>query len=256
MIVEHARVSGSLPFFDRKFQRRHGLRRHRGEKLPVVQVGCLGQEDFDFIQKHSSDVILVWCGKDIKDQAALSPEQRYMFRAGVHHVAISNFIEASLNTCGTKYKKVPVNFTPLTRFAPSSPGLSVYVYAPEGGEEKYGWNMAQEVLRELPGTSVFRAGLEWSPKDMIRLYKRMFIGLRLLDHDGLSNTVVELGLTGRRCVWNGDTPNAIPYKNMADVVAAIKAEQESPPDPEKVAAEMRAYLDIGRDWLDTEYYND
>ena len=87
------------------------------------------------------------------------------------------------------------------------------------------------------------------------MYRRCFIGMRLTEHDGLAHTVTELGLMGRRCVWNGGSPNAIPYKNVDDVVVAIEAERECLPDPEMVAEEMRAYLDIGTDWLDTEWYD-
>ena len=60
---------------------------------------------------------------------------------------------------------------------------------------------------------------------LVDVYKKCFIGLRLTKHDGLSNTVVELGLSGRRCVWNGGSPNAVRWSTVDSVVEAIKAEQ-------------------------------
>jgi hypothetical protein len=41
-----------------------------------------------------------------------------------------------------------------------------------------------------------------------------------------------------------------------DVVEAVIRERDHPADPEAVAVAMRAYLDIGDDWLHTEYYDD
>jgi len=90
---------------------------------------------------------------------------------------------------------------------------------------------------------------------MHEVYTKCFIGLRLTAHDGFPNTVAELGLMGRKCAWNGASPNAIPWQSVDDLVAAIRTESESiGQENAELAARVRGYLDIGRDWLSPEYY--
>jgi hypothetical protein len=91
--------------------------------------------------------------------------------------------------------------------------------------------------------------------EMPEIYKQCFMGLRLNAHDGLSNTVMELGLMGRMCVWNGGSPNAIPWNTINDVVAAIYKEQQYIGTTNYMVAEVtKKYLDIGTAWLDTDFY--
>ena len=64
----------------------------------------------------------------------------------------------------------------------------------------------------------------------------------------------ELGLMGRRVVWNGNTPNAINYRTVSDIVKIIKNESNymgkfTP----KVATEVKEYLQFRDDWLDTDF---
>jgi len=90
---------------------------------------------------------------------------------------------------------------------------------------------------------------------MSGVYDKCFMGIRLTPHDGLPNTVVELGLMGRRCVWNGNLPNAIPWMKDADIIEAVSKEKDrigqSFPD---IRASMLNHISIGDEWLDTGYY--
>ena len=81
-------------------------------------------------------------------------------------------------------------------------------------------------------------------------YKSCFIGLRLTTHDGLPNTICELGLMGRRCIYNGQLPHSIPYSNADDIVESIEREFKSRnEDNTLIANDMYDYLNIGDDWL-------
>ena len=79
------------------------------------------------------------------------------------------------------------------------------------------------------------------------------MGLRPIEHDGLSNTVSELGLMGRRVIWNGDTPNAINYTSKEEIVELVKQEYENRHslDYQKLGDEMLDYLDV-EDFLDID----
>ena len=142
------------------------------------------------------------------------------------------------------------------RFPVVPRGPDVYVYSAHKQPELYGAHIVDRVRRALPALR-FRLcystppGNE-APDDMPRIYAECFIGLRLTPHDGLPNTVIELGAMGRRSIWNGDAPGAIPWQTEAHVVAAILEESRTIGATDaKLAAEMRAWLDDApRDWLE------
>jgi hypothetical protein len=89
------------------------------------------------------------------------------------------------------------------------------------------------------------------------IYKQCFCGLRLTRHDGLSNTVVELGLMGRRCFWNGGSPNQITWsENKVDAIVKRLYEERKLVGKvnTEVATATKNWLDIGEEWLDTSFY--
>ena len=139
-------------------------------------------------------------------------------------------------------------------------GHKVYVYGgPESGvrAEFYGLNHLAEIQQQLPDVN-FVIGHTSPPtfayEQMASIYQDCLMGLRLTPHDGCSNTVVELGLMGRRCVWNGDLPNAIPWRTTVDVVSAIKHQRALQGSTNAyLAAETRAAI-ANQDWLLTETY--
>jgi len=53
----------------------------------------------------------------------------------------------------------------------------------------------------------------YNKKDLINIYSKCFIGLRLTNNDGNANTIQELGLMGIRCIHIDNIfPNVITYK--------------------------------------------
>jgi hypothetical protein len=98
---------------------------------------------------------------------------------------------------------------------------------------------------------------DYSRQDLLEVYKKCFLGLRLTQHDVVANTACEMGLMGRRMIWNGDLPNAIHYENNVDKIAELirkEWENRSILDYKKTAQDVYDYLDVGEDWLDTGYY--
>ena len=96
---------------------------------------------------------------------------------------------------------------------------------------------------------------DYPKEELFELYKKCFIGLRLTGHDGFPNTVAELGLRGRRCVFNDDVPTAISWQDAVSVVKIIENEKRLTPGPQKVAQDMYDYLDISYDFLEEDYWS-
>ena len=94
----------------------------------------------------------------------------------------------------------------------------------------------------------------------MELYKKCFIGLRFTSHDGLSNTVCEMGAMGRKMINNGDTPNCIPYdlNNIDKIVDDINQEYERSRGDlfraSVISNQVNEFLNIGDDFLNTEFY--
>ena len=87
------------------------------------------------------------------------------------------------------------------------------------------------------------------------LYRKCFMGLRLTPHDGCSCTAIELGLMGRRIVWNGDSPNAIKWRTLDDVAAAIREEMKLIGQTrERVREDVEKFINVPDYWLDTDFY--
>ena len=90
---------------------------------------------------------------------------------------------------------------------------------------------------------------------MPEIYKSSFIGLRLTPHDGLPETVLEMGMMGRRCVWNGDFPGCYRWETEQDIIDAILKERENIGKTNyKLVEDINNYMEQGNDWLKTKYY--
>ena len=80
---------------------------------------------------------------------------------------------------------------------------------------------------------------------MPETYSKCFIGLRLVPYDGLGSTVQELGLMGIRCVHNGNSPSALNYKNIDDIIKHIENEAKTiGSKDEELAKKVNEYLTI------------
>ena len=86
--------------------------------------------------------------------------------------------------------------------------------------------------------------------ELEKIYESCFIGLRLTKHDGLPNTVLEMGLMGRKCLHNGNTPNSLNYESVDDIIKHIDAEySKRHENSENVVDDVYDFLNIGEEWL-------
>ena len=90
---------------------------------------------------------------------------------------------------------------------------------------------------------------------MPSLYNKCFIGLRLVPHDGLASTVQELGLMGIKCVHNGNSPSALNYNTISDILSHIEKEAKTiGTKDEKLAEEVKKYLTIPNTFFNVDTY--
>jgi len=201
--------------------------------------------DIRALKRHNSLAVIIWTGGDANDQLwgsqVIKTFAWVRSQPHIFSISISDFIARSLDRHGVRHLRFP--FYPLnySLFAPVPNGDAVYFYGPTNhyGLEYVVKNVAPHIS-DIPIIYARHKAHAHLPKTYLNVsfhvfdtaealithaYKRAFIGLRLTTHDGLAASVQEMGLMGRRTIWNGGTPSAIPWTNWMDIVASIRSEQ-------------------------------
>lgn len=252
--ILQCRVSPVIRFFQTAFLKTYGLKNYHTSRQPAFFLGCYPQ-DIKAINSHRSIAVIIWGGSDairLRSRAAI---RRVASKANVFNVASSNFIAADLEAAGIPYKHLPVCATDPSPYSPCPMGDSVYAYVANSHPEFYGGSTIDILARET-GIPIIRCNHQtFTRSQMAEVYSRCFIGLRLVPHDANSCTAIELGLMGRRVVWNGGSPNAIPYRSFSDIMEAIRVERERKGHEEEIARLTREYINIGNDWKAVRWHS-
>ena len=238
-------------------KKKYNLSEARDRNKPILFFGCYGSQIKTALKwAEKTKVLIWWSGSDIT----------YVFRnndyAGIvrnhpniYHIATNSFIEKDLKLLNFKYKKVPLISQFIDDFKPCPLGDAIYIY--KARQAGYcGRDNFRKIETAFPNQRFIIANSHhvMTQQQLKEAYKDSYLSLRLLAHDGLSHTVCELGLMGRKVIYNGDTPNSINFTNINDVINSIGQVATTGYDPYKVAQEMYDYLNVGEDWLNTEYY--
>jgi len=255
MQILQARTSSALEFFEAEFLRKYGLRAYDSQTDPALFFGCYGKQDIEVIRKHRSFKVVLWGGSD-----AMNPKNIRAVRgaSGCFHVAISRFVESDLARLRVPCVRLPISPRLLGKdFAPCPKGPSIYVYTSAERPGFYGAEMVERLRQKYSSTPfIVCTASSHNTARLIQVYRECFLGLRLVPHDGLSNTVIELGLMGRKTVHNGDLPGSLPYSSFDDICGHIEKERQQVGRSDAALAHAtRRYLELPSDWLTTEFYS-
>jgi len=256
MRIKQAFTSSIVGSFRNRINNKYGFSNYSSKDEPAVFFGCY-QKDTNLILAHNSLAVVVWRGGDGRHLNRRQEVYDRIFRKkNIKHIAISSFIAKDLNKCNVPYIFLPICHVPSNQFQPVELGNKIYIYNYMRRRSLYGQEIIDEVLSRLSDIEIFPTKWGKFPlENMQGVYSQCFIGLRPIKHDGLSNTVIELGLTGRRCIYNGDLPNAIHWETVDDIVSSIREEYKKVGTKnEIVAKEVLDYITISDDWLYTEFY--
>lgn len=248
-----------LRFFKPTVFKKYGFTDYSNFAAPTVFWGMYPSSRRKLIS-HRGFAVVVWRGSD-----SINIHKQTSFvqwckdhHERVKHIAISNFIEDDLRKAGLPFVSLPItsaDFTPC-HLMPRGDKIYTYTSKPGSGLIDYGLRMANEVSRKT-GIPLIVAHSESMPRTRLinEAYRNCFIGLRLLAHDGLSNSVMEMGLCGRQVVTNLQTPNALPYRDVKDVIGIVQRSFAlRKEDNQQIAIDMQNFINISTDWLDTKYW--
>lgn len=266
--IKQAYIASCVRSFEAEFRSKFELEPYKDPNTPAVFFGCYPpakanrRPDISLVAQHRALGIVVWCGGDAMYAAGARKRDyaKVFSNPNIRHVAMSRFISNDLSSLGVKHIQLPICPTIEVDYAPTPLGPHVYIYlGAHANTEFYGGSVFKAVKAALPQFS-YEICYSGPPdhhllSEMPQIYSRCFIGLRLTKHDGLANTVVQLGLMGRRCIWNGGLPNCIPWSNTQDVVSAILEESKHIGETNTdVADGVRTALKLPPDWLHNTYW--
>lgn len=221
-------LSESVKFFRPVYDGRFGLtcvnETGYDPTAPCVFLGIYRTEDLARFFNHQGKRIILWFGADAQK---LDVVKTISLVDKVKHISTSCYIDHVLKSIGVDPFYTPLPMTIPERWVnpnapPAALGNKVYCYAPN---EVYGRSLAKEVAKNINFEMLLTDSCKhYAPEELKKMYEQSFIGIRLRDFDGIAASVQEMGLMGRRSVWNGQTPSAIKWNTLEDVVTAINNE--------------------------------
>ncbi len=219
-------ISKSLEGLEFGLIAKHGLVPYVDRTEQTIFFGMYRWEDFHAFLHHKGRKLIVFFGSDALDL----PDEWTDDLKGVEIAANSERVKQTLESKGIEVQRlIPVNPTLSEQWQCVPKGDNVYWY---GGNapEFYGLQIIEEIKERLPGIQ-FQTTMhgEFNQAELKDIYADCFLNLRLTPHDGCPNTNLQMGLMGRRSVFNGDLPESIKWdpSDIEGLCQIIKTEYDN-----------------------------
>lgn len=229
-------ISQSLRRFERKIKQEFSLLNYYSTTETVVFFGCYNQTDYTYLQRHKGKILLIWGGTDcyvlekqIGNKNGRHNKYKVLNGNKITHIAISQQIYDKLKNI-YNFQNVQYIHLKLLNYqsyvlTERKIGDSIYIYTSsdvQRAKEVYGSTYYQEIRKRLPDYNFIIAYGQYDEQEMIKIYQKCFIGLRLTTFDGSANTVQELAMLGIPCFHNGEFDFSLKWHNVEDIVQKIK----------------------------------
>lgn len=270
MRIRQIYTSKSLRHFEGRMKKKYQLQSYVSKESPAIFYGVFCSS-VPVIHAHRSLGVVLWAGTDaqmLRDWVVDGKEfprcqqvEGFLSKPNLRHVCRSQQLREDLELSGVScvFRRVSPVLTELFSVRPL--GSCVYSYGSEYNRNKYGGDVIDQLRDRFPDLTFLSrdVGEGCVPYEkMSHVYERCFLGLRLTKHDGLPNSVIEMGLMGRPSVFNGDLPGSISWENVDDVARIIDLHKVNVGQcgDVQLSTRMRDELCISDDWLKTETYGE
>lgn len=239
------------------FFKKYSLKKYNNPNKPSIFFSLW---NYSSIKYHKSFALIIWRGSDILKMERVLKSIRK--KKNIYHVAISSYISNDLKKYGIDHKFIPIVGVNNKYFKPTLMGNEIYTYIPNSNSLKYypryGMNIIDKIRKKCKyKINIMKNCNQYTKEELVKIYNRCFCGLRMTKHDGLPNQVIEMGLMGRKSFYNGDIPGSIKWnkKDIRDIVENIEKEANKIGTINLDYAEkIKKFVDIGEDWLCTEFW--
>jgi len=277
----------SKDFFQPNLRKKFDLEQYNPRtdlNRPLLVFGCGAPALKKLVMSHQGFCVILWTGSDTLKLHAFPPFLEFCKNntSRVFHMTYSHWCKVDLDHWGIPYTERLIVPTDITKFNfEKQTDGDIYHYGNKNRIWYYGTTMVEKIEErwlkdtQKPGFS-YATFWSYSPEELYQVYTEALLGVRLTEHDGIAGSVIEMGLMGRRTIYNGDHPSAIhyspnPYTKYTPEVAErwvyqdetiinrvmelIVDELTNRPQPDKLLAEeMKEYVHDDLKWLDTKYY--
>ena len=253
MDFRNIKISKDIKFFSDKILKTYpNLIDNYNINKPCIFFGCYSEEDFTHIANHKSYGLIIWGGSDSMNQNFLS-KVKNLDENKFFSIAQSKWIQDDLNRKSLRNAFRPWYCLNKSNFKPVPKGNKIYIYMP--GEiytqKRYGLDIFNEIKSSIPSYEFIIGDGNIPYSEIFNAYKQCFIGLRLGKHDGLGSTVQELGLMGIKTVHNGQSPSALNYNSVNDILNKIEEESKLIGSVDfELAKEVNYFLTIEDEFFD------
>lgn len=192
---------------------------------PALFFGLYNKEDIKNLINHKGKKAIIWGGTDINSNKRLKNIELIKTLDIDTHYAISKNIEERLKELNIKYIYLDFNLVDKNIFKKiDNFGDKIYIYNgfSKGNEKIYNKELYESIIKKLPEYKFILSNeLKLKNKEMMNIYKKCFIGLRLTKNDGNANTVQEFEQIGIPIIHNF-SDYGIKWKSQEDIVLNIK----------------------------------
>lgn len=234
--------SNGVNFFDKKIRDNLKLEKYTDINKPVLFFGSYraNLENKKKYNGHKGKCIFVLTGSDISPYVS-SYKKNYlenidffekMDKERCKIITISNYQSLLLKKHNIPHTNINIGWTINNNFSPIPKGNHIYIYSAYHNPNYYGEYIYEEIYTRLKNKYNFIIAGATTPSSSIKkknkvetltqkliksypepfdIYKKCFIGLRLVPFDGNANTVKEMGICGIRVIHNGQDKNCISW---------------------------------------------
>jgi hypothetical protein len=254
MNFENIHISHGIQFFKKQILKTYpNLKLGWDPNKPCIFFGIYNQNDINAILNHKSQGLIIWGGSDSMRDTLLNFVKQ-LDKSRFFSIAQSKWVSDDLKRFGILHKQLPWYSLDKESFRPIKKGKKVYIYMPTNRKIFYGNEMYMSIKKHIDYEVIVGDG-KIPYEKMTEIYAECFIGLRLVPHDGLGSTVQEMGLMGIKCVHNGNSPSALNYKTVDDIIVHIEKEAKTiDMKDEALAKKVDEYLNIRDDFFHVKSY--
>ena len=217
--MNQAHISESLAGLHEGMTNKYNLMPYNNFLFPAIFMGMYTEEDFNLFSKHIGGATIIWFGSDAKD---LSEDWIDTVNTAVN-IAVSEQVADTLESKGVDAIVYPFNAVEPDMWPCVPNGDKIFWYY-GNSPDFYGQKLIDQIKERLDIT-IIKAGFDtFTREELVSVYSQCFLNLRLTPHDGCPNTNIEMGLMGRRSIFNGDLPASIPWQSVDDICENILIE--------------------------------
>jgi hypothetical protein len=214
-----AHISDSLAGLDKGLIQKFNLTPYEVATWDTVFMGMYREEDLTTLATHLGSSTIVWFGSDAKDL----PEDWIKFMKDSINIAVSHQVLETLASKGIEAVWCPINAVIPHQWPLVPNGDKIFWYS-GNTPEFYGQDLINEIKERINIPIIRAANDTFTKEELVDVYSQCFLNLRLTPHDGCPNTNIEMGLMGRRSIYNGDLPASIPWQSVDDICQSIMRE--------------------------------